>query len=190
MTENDSIKEDFNIENCLEALLFAASSPVTLTQLAEAIEVTPNAVKKGLQALEEKYNQNSGLKLQWYSGKVQMTTSPEYAVKIERFLGLEATSKLTRAALEALAIIAYKQPVTRPGVDAVRGVNSDGVVRSLLNKGLIEEVGRQEGPGRPILYGTTPDFLQHFGLSSLEELPELEIDEPDTDEESNKLLKD
>jgi segregation and condensation protein B len=94
---------------------------------------------------------------------------------VERFLGLEATSRLSRAALETLAIIAYQQPVTRPAVDSVRGVNSDGVIKSLLSKGLLQEVGRSEGPGRPILFGTTPQFLQHFGLSSLTELPALNL---------------
>jgi segregation and condensation protein B len=92
---------------------------------------------------------------------------------VERFLGLETTSHLSRAALEALAIVAYQQPVTRPQVDAVRGVNSDGVMKSLLTKGLVQEIGRAEGPGRPILYSTTAEFLQHFGISSLNELPPL-----------------
>jgi segregation and condensation protein B len=89
-------------------------------------------------------------------------------------LGLDASSRLSRAALEALAIILYKQPVTRPAIDAIRGVNSDGVLKSLLHKGLVQEVGRAEGPGRPILYGTTGECLQYFGLSSLAELPPLE----------------
>jgi segregation and condensation protein B len=105
---------------------------------------------------------------------VQLTTAPEAAQLVERFLGLDATSHLSRAALETLAMIAYQQPVTRPAIDAVRGVNSDGVLKSLLNKGLIQEAGRAERPGRPILYNTTPDFLQHFGLNSLEELPPLQ----------------
>jgi segregation and condensation protein B len=92
---------------------------------------------------------------------------------VERFLGLDATSHLSRAALEALAIIAYQEPATRPQIDAIRGVNSDGVLKSLLSKGLIQEVGRAEAPGRPILYSITQEFLQHFGLNSLAELPPL-----------------
>ena len=92
------------------------------------------------------------------------------------FLGLEASSRLSRAALETLAIIAYQQPVIRPEIDAVRGVSSDGVLKSLLSKGLIQEVGRAERPGRPIIYTTTSDFLQYFGLNSLEELPPLSIE--------------
>jgi segregation and condensation protein B len=110
---------------------------------------------------------------------------------VEKFLGLEATARLSRAALETLAIVAYRQPITRPGIDAVRGVSSDGVIKSLLTKGLIQEVGRAEGPGRPILYGVTADFLQHFGLSRLEDLPPyelLEVEEPAQPE--NTLLKD
>jgi segregation and condensation protein B len=95
---------------------------------------------------------------------------------VERFLGLEASSRLSRAALETLAIILYRQPVTRPQIDAVRGVNSDGVLKSLLLKGLAQEVGRAEAPGRPILYSATPECLQYFGLSSLSELPPLDLD--------------
>jgi segregation and condensation protein B len=110
---------------------------------------------------------------------------------VEKFLGLEATARLSRAAMETLAIIAYRQPVTRPGIDAIRGVNSDGVLKSLLSKGLVQEVGRTEGPGRPILYGTSAEFLQHFGLASLTELPpydRVEVSEELTG--GNNILKD
>ena len=96
---------------------------------------------------------------------------------VERFLGLEITSYLSRAALETLSIVAYQQPVTRPQVDSIRGVQSDGVLKSLLHKGLIQDIGRAEGPGRPILYASTAEFLQHFGLSSLEDLPPLEVEQ-------------
>jgi segregation and condensation protein B len=107
---------------------------------------------------------------------------------VEKFLGLEAISHLSRAALETLAIIAYQQPCTRPQVDAIRGVNSDAMMKSLLSKGLILETGRTDGPGRPILYSTSPEFLQHFGLSSIAELPPLTAarEEPD---EQDELLK-
>jgi segregation and condensation protein B len=120
---------------------------------------------------------------------VQLTTAPEIANQVEAFLGLEATAHLSRAALEALAIIAYQQPVTRPQIDSIRGVNSDGVMKSLLAKGLLQEVGRAEGPGRPILYGTTPEFLQHFGLGSLGELPPLILPEPEEGNKDVALLK-
>jgi len=173
----------------LEALLFAAPSSVTLAQLAAALEIPLPEVEKGLAELQERYSQG-GLRLQRHQGRVQLTTAPEAAQLVERFLGLDATSRLSRAALETLAMIAYQQPVTRPAIDAVRGVNSDGVLKSLLNKGLIQETGRAERPGRPILYSTTPDFLQHFGLNSLEELPPLQdIVGENVDQGLGELLK-
>lgn len=162
------------LEAQIEALLFVAIEPVTPVQIATALETTTPDVNRALDDLDASLR-TRGLRLQRFSGRVQLTTAPETAEAIERFLGLEATSHLSRAALETLAIIAYKQPVTRPQVDSVRGVNSDGVMRSLLSKGLIQEGGRAEGPGRPILYSTTPEFLQHFGLNSLMELPPLEL---------------
>ncbi len=119
---------------------------------------------------------------------MQLTTAPELAELIERFLGLEATSHLSRAALETLAIIAYQQPVTRPQIDSIRGVNSDGMMKSLLSKGLILESGRSDGPGRPFLYSTTPEFLQHFGLNSILELPSL-VPPEEEGETHDQMLK-
>jgi segregation and condensation protein B len=165
-------KTDLDLSARLEALLFVASGAITYGQLAAALEISTREVEAGLAELEAFYTQR-GLRLQRHAGRVQLTSSPEVAPLVERFLGLEAISRLSRAALEALAIVAYQQPVTRPQVDAIRGVNSDGVLKSLLSKGLVEEIGRAETPGRPILYTTTADFLQHFGLNSLEELPPL-----------------
>ena len=177
MSESEN-RSPLSLTASLEALLFVSAEPVLPSQLAEALEVSVAEIEQGLQALESDL-QTRGLRLQRHAGRVQFTTAPQTADLIERFLGLEATSRLSRAALETLAIIAYQQPVTRPLVDSVRGVNSDGVMKSLLGKGLIQEVGRADGPGRPILYGTTPDFLQHFGLSSLVELPPLNLAEPE-----------
>jgi len=172
---------ELNLPALLEGLLFVAGEPVAPAQLASALDLNVTTVEKGLEELEEHLH-TRGLRLQRHAGRVQLTTAPEMAESIERFLGLEATSRLSRAALETLAIIAYQQPVTRPAVDAVRGVNSDGVIKSLLSKGLLQEVGRAEGPGRPILFGTTPQFLQHFGLNSLTDLPPLNLQaEPDKD---------
>ena len=173
----DPSQNETKLKAQLEALLLVAPGPVTLGQLATALEIEPAEVEAGLAGLAADY-QERGLRLQRHAGQVQLTTAPEMAPLVERFLGLEATSQLSRAALEALAIIAYQQPVTRPQVDAIRGVNSDGVLKSLLSKGLVQEVGRGEGPGRPILYSTTPEFLQHFGLSSVTELPPLTEDSP------------
>jgi segregation and condensation protein B len=173
MSDNIHPQSPKDLKASLEALLFVAPGPVTAAQLAAALEITTAEVEAGLAQLGEEL-QGRGLRLQRHAGQLQFTTAPEMAPLVERFLGLEATSHLSRAALEALAIVAYQQPATRPQVDAIRGVNSDGVLKSLLSKGLVHEVGRAEGPGRPILYATTSDFLQHFGMNSLDELPLLE----------------
>ena len=166
---------DLDLPALLEALLFAAPGAVTTAQLAAALDLTARDIEVGLSALEIRCaTTECGLRLQRHHGRVQLTTAPQAASHVERFLGLEASSRLSRAGLEALAIIAYREPVTRPQIDAIRGVNSDGVLKSLLSKGLIQEVGRAEAPGRPILYSTTEDFLGHFGLSTLAELPPLE----------------
>jgi len=171
----------------LEAMLFVAAEPVTTAQLAEALDVTTSVIERGLKELEDSLV-NRGLRLQRNAGRVQLTTAAELAELIEHFLGLEAITHLSRAALETLAIVAYQQPVTRPQVDSIRGVNSDAMMKSLLGKGLIQEAGRTDGPGRPIMYETTPGFMQHFGLNSLAEMPPLAVPEPDT-EHPRELLK-
>ncbi len=173
----------------VEALLFVASETISPGQLARALEVTPRKIEKALEEIEMHFN-GHGICLQRHAGKVRLISNPQAAEDIEHFLGLAISTPFSRAALETLAIIAYQQPVTRPQVDAVRGVHSDGVMRTLISKGIIEEVGRAEGPGRPILYTTTPDFLSHFGLLSVEELPPLNIEaltNPENDE--SKILK-
>lgn len=161
----------------IEALLFVSSGLISSGQIAKALEVSETEVERTLEALEEHYRVHGhGLRLMRVKSRVQLTTAPELSKSIEAFLGLEATSTLSTAALETLAIIAYKQPITRPEVDVIRGVNSDGVMRTLLAKGLIEELGRTESPGRPIIYGTTAEFLQYFGLDSLEALPFIDFE--------------
>jgi len=175
MSDESQNLPEISLSALLEGLLFAASDPLSPAQLATALEMNVTEVEKGLAVLEEDLR-GRGIRLQRHLGRVQLTSTPEMAEVIERMLGLEVTSHLSRAALEALAIIAYQQPVTHPQVDAIRGVNSDGVMKSLLSKGLLQEVGRSDGAGRPILYGTTPDFLQHFGLNSLTELPPLDFE--------------
>lgn len=168
--------EDVTLETRIEALLFVSSAPVTVGQIAEALEVPSGRIKKILERLGQSL-ENRGIRLQKFGSEYQMTTAPELAGDIERFLTLEEASTLSRAALEALAIIAYQQPVTRPQIDSIRGVNSDSVLRTLLRYGLIEEAGRSVSPGRPILYSTTSQFLQYFGLAALEELPPLDPDQ-------------
>ena len=171
----------------LEALLFVAPEPVTTGQLAAALDVAPSVIERGLNELDASLA-TRGLRLQRNAGRVQLTTAPQLAELIERFLGLEATTHLSRVALETLAIIAYQQPVTRPQIDSIRGVNSDSMMKSLLHKGLIVESGRSDGPGRPFLYSTTPEFLQHFGLNSVLEMPPLARPEEEG-ENHDEMLK-
>jgi segregation and condensation protein B len=163
----------------IEALLFVAVGPTSPSQIALSLDIPLRVVENHIAIIEQRLaseSQPHGLRLQRHHGRVQLTTSPDFANDIEHFLGLEISNKLSRAALETLALIAYQQPVTRPEIDAVRGVSSDGVLKNLLSKGLVQEIGRAERPGRPILFTTTTDFLQHFGLNSLEELPPLSLD--------------
>lgn len=181
-----TIETDLPLSVKLEAMLFVAAEPVATSQLAEALDVSTSVVERGLNELDASLS-SRGLRLQRHAGRVQLTTAPQLAELIERFLGLEMTSHLSRAALETLAIIAYQQPVTRPQIDAIRGVNSDGMMKSLLNKGLILESGRTDGPGRPILYSTTPEFLQHFGLNSILEMPPLAKPEEEEDTHDEML---
>ena len=154
----------------VESLLFVADRPVALGDLAAAVEADEEKIEQALQTLNARY-QGRGIRLQRKSNLVQFVSAPEAGPTIEKFLGLEISGKLSPAALETLAIVAYRQPVTRTQVDAIRGVNSDGVLRSLVRRGLLEEAGRAETVGHPILYGTTFEFLQQFGLESLDKLP-------------------
>jgi segregation and condensation protein B len=173
MSDQETTQAELSIEALVESTLFVSSGPVPISRLAKALEVPTAVINNALHTLETSYH-SRGLRLQWSGDAVQLTTTPAASQAIERFLGLELTTRLSQAALETLAITAYMQPITRPQIDQIRGVNSDGALRRLLSAGLIEEIGRLETPGRPILYGTTPEFLQHFGLSMIEELPELQ----------------
>ena len=183
MDENLLIEEKDYLIAKLEALLFVAPEPLSSSQLAEVLALPNTAVDRGLLNLSEKYSNdptNNGLRLVQHKGKYQLSTAPEISEIVEKFLGLEFKSKLSKAALETLAIIIYRQPITRPKIDAIRGVNSDSVVRNLFNRGLITEVGRDDSPGRPIVYSSTPDFLHYFGINSLEEMPPIEEGENET----------
>jgi segregation and condensation protein B len=166
------------IEATLEALLFVAGEPVSLPDLARALgqdEITSEAALRSLQiALTER---GSGLQLLRIAGGWQLATRPEYAEAIGRML-MRGASKLSRAAMETLAIIAYRQPITAPEIEAVRGVSVSSVLKTLLERRLIAEAGRKEALGRPMLYVTTPDFLHYFAISDLSQLPPLEADLP------------
>ena len=160
----------------IESLLFIAGEPVTVAQLVGALELPADAVEAALERLSAEC-QNRGIRVQRQGEHVQLVSAPEASAAIERFLGVQPQAKLSAAALEALAIIAYRQPITRAQVDALRGVDSSGVIRALLGRDLIAENGRLETVGRPILYATTGEFLRQFGLSNLAELPPLELPE-------------
>lgn len=157
----------------VESLLFVAPEPVKVSTLADALEESSERIEAALSELIAGQALR-GVRVQRLGERVQLVTAPEATAAIERFLGLDLTTRLSPAALETLAIIAYKQPVTRAQIDELRGVASDGVLRTLIHRGLVEQGERLEQAGRPFQFRTTFDFLQHFGLQSLEELPALE----------------
>jgi segregation and condensation protein B len=155
----------------LVAVLFAAAVPLSLADTARILDIPPERVHDVCAVLERE--PPTGLALQHHEGQLQLTTAPASAPVIERFLGAPPPVRLSRAALEALAVVAYRQPVTRGEIDAVRGVNSDSAVATLLARNLVAEVGRRETVGRPALLGVTSDCLAYLGLRSLDQLPPL-----------------
>lgn len=158
----------------LEALLFVSDEPVSSTVLAQALEVDRREVDELCEELSRTYEErDAGLVLRNVAGGWRLSTHPAAAPSVEQYVLSSRHARLTKASLETLAIVAYKQPVTRHQVSGVRGVNSDGVVRALVERGLVAEVGREEGTGRPVLYGTTPEFLERLGMASLSDLPPL-----------------
>ena len=171
--ESQADNHELDLLAKIEALLFVASEPAGVEQLAQVLHASESAVEGALQALVARY-QERGLRVQRINHQVQFVTAPEAAAYVQHFLGLDSSTRLSAAALEALALVAYRQPVTRAQIEATRGVNCDGVLRTLLGHGLIAPIGRLEQAGRPILYGTTFQFLQYFGLADLSQLPSLE----------------
>jgi segregation and condensation protein B len=162
----------------VEALLFVADEPVSVPDLCTALQAPAEAVQGAVDWLIADTPQR-GIGVVRAGMRVQLVTIPEAAPSVERFLGLERSARLSLAAMETVAVIAYRQPITRAQVEATRGVNSDGVIRTLRARNLIETVGQLEQAGRPELLGTTFEFLRYFGLSSLDTLPRLpDIEEP------------
>ncbi len=158
----------------LESLLFVSDEPLATTVIAQALEVDRRTAEAMCDRLAtDLEDRGSGLVLRPVAGGWRLFTHPDAQSVVERFILSSRQARLTKASLETLAIVAYKQPVTRHQVSSIRGVNSDGVLRALTDRGLIEEAGRDEGPGRPLLYGTTPQFLERLGLVSLAALPSL-----------------
>ena len=163
------------LKSVIESLLFVAQEPVQMTQLARSLHLRIEEAEAAVDSLADDCHQR-GVRIQRSGALVQMVTAPDAARYVENFLNMDHHQRLSTAGLETLAIIAYKQPITRAGIEAIRGVNSDGAVATLLARELIEEVGRAAGPGRPVLFGTTVRFLEHFGLERPEELPPLPED--------------
>lgn len=171
-TDTDRVETTLSPQAQVESLLFVATEPVPVERLAAVLGVDLDQIEQILLILNHEYA-GRGLRLQRRGKRVQMVTAPEASDLVGKLLGLELTGKLSPAALETLAIIAYRQPITRAQIEAVRGVSSDSVLRTLINRGLIEELGRLDQAGRPIIFGTTFEFLQQFGITSLDQLPPL-----------------
>ena len=183
--------EDQHYKSAMEALLFVSDKPVVLDQFKQVFpSLTPSVLEDMLRRLQDEYAaRDAGMVVVEIAGGWQMLSNSHAASYIREFYKTRTKEKLSRPALECLAIVAYKQPVGRGEVEAIRGVNSDGTIAHLLNKGLVRIVGRKEVPGRPFLYGTTKEFLEYFGLKSLEDIPKIEALflplQPESGEEMN-----
>jgi segregation and condensation protein B len=176
----------------IESLLFVSGRPLERAELRKLLTINDEQLNAGLQNLKDALErQERGIRLQLLGEQVQLVTAPENAHYVAALLGLPMTAKLTTAALETLAVIAYRQPMTRAQIEAVRGVNSDRALASLIQHGLVAEVGRAQTVGRPALFATTPEFLQQFGLTSLEQLPGVSLPSAQSQEanQQNTLLE-
>lgn len=166
---------DNNYESIIEAVLFASGEPLKLKHISSIIECNEKYTKRVLDDMIMKYNdEKRGIKLICMNGSYQLVTKPENSSYVSKLLKTNSRQSLSQAAMETLAIIAYKQPITRIDVDEIRGVKSDRAIFTLQEKGLIKESGRLDVPGRPILYSTTDEFLKSFSIGNLEELPSLD----------------
>lgn len=172
----DGLFDPQQIRSTIESLIFISEKPLLIDDLKKIFEdVEPSKIREIVETLKKELEErSSGVRIVEIAGGFQMVTAPESAETIKKFYKIKHTEKLTGPSLETLAIIAYKQPVTRIDIEAIRGVNADGVVKNLQEKGLIRIVGRKEVIGRPFVYGTTRSFLDYFGLKSLDELPKIE----------------
>lgn len=162
------------LEETIEAILYAAGYPISYAKLSDVLGVGVRDVKRVVKHMAEKYEKGHGISLLVFDESCQFCTKEQYAPYIREALGIRRGGNLSSSSMEVLAVIAYNQPVTRSFIDTVRGVDSAYAVNSLLDKNLIAPCGRLDAPGRPMLYGTTENFLRVFGISSLSELPEVE----------------
>ncbi len=173
--QSDLHPGDKQLAAAIESLLFVSGRPLERAELRKLLDVDEAKLQSTLQVLEQDLgDQGRGIRLQLLGEQVQLVTAPENARYVAALLGLPMTAKLTSAALETLAVIAYRQPITRGQIESVRGVNSDRALASLLQHGLAAEVGRAQTVGRPALFATTTEFLQLFGLTKLDELPHIQ----------------
>ena len=182
-----------NIRGAIEAILFANGASVEFSRIAQALEISEKKVKEHISALIDDYEAaGRGITIILLDNSCQMVSKKEFAPQIRTVMDLRRNTPLSQAALEVLAVVAYNQPVTKAFVEQVRGVDCSGVIGSLTTKGLVEEKGRLDLPGRPLLYGTTPEFLKCFCIESLSELPELperEEKEQETEKEETKTFE-
>lgn len=167
---------DNNAKTVIEALLFASEKPLMLEQIKDVLDnLTTDGIHQCIEELKDEYEKaNRGIRVVEIAGGFQMITPPIFASFLRRLYKGRRVERLSQPALETLAIIAYKQPVTRLEIESIRSVNVDGMIRTFLEKGIVRIAGRKKAPGRPNVYGTTRQFLEHFGLKSLEELPKIE----------------
>ncbi|MDQ6660311.1 MAG: SMC-Scp complex subunit ScpB [Chloroflexota bacterium] len=172
-----SVERQLEVElaTAIESILFVCGRPLEMAELRKLLNSDDETLTRSLQVLEQDLEQQGrGIRLQRMGEQVQLVTAPENASYVAALLGLPLTAKLTTAAMETLAVISYRQPVTRAQIEAIRGVNSDRALASLIQHGLVTEVGRAQTIGRPTLFATTPEFLQQFGLTALQQLPAVE----------------
>lgn len=163
-------------KSIIESLLFVSDGPLLIEQIANVLDgLEPNVIRELLLELAREYQENfRGMRIVEVAGGFQMVTNPDFASYLKKYYKHKHAERLSGPSLETLAIVAYKQPVTRLDIESIRGVNADGVVKNLMEKGLIRIVGRKEIIGRPFVYGTTKQFLEYFGLNSIEELPNMQ----------------
>ena len=163
-----------NLTNIIEGILFVSGNGIAKEDIIEKLEITPKQLDNAIEELKKKYEGDSGVQVITYKNKVQMCSNPEYAEQISVVLNPIKERALTKTALETIAIIAYKQPITRLEIENIRGVSSDYAVQVLLQHNLIEVVGRKDVVGKPLLFGTTDEFLKRFQIESLDQLPKYE----------------
>lgn len=173
LDENGQTERVEALASAIESILLVASEPVSIRDISASTDATRAEVLRALHQLRNR--SRGGIRVQEHAGRLQLVTAPENADTVRRFLGALRPAPLSRAALETLAVVAYRQPVTRSEIDSTRAVDSDRALRTLLTRGLVEEVGRRRGAGRAAEYGTTQYFLEYFGLSAREDLPPTDL---------------